>query len=205
MDESISRRSILEGGEEIALGTQITGMNELYTSPQFEEEALVGQGISYLLIPKKRERKKGKVEKREEGEREKTIKIPPGIGPRYASVSGDYNPWHLNGVLAKAFGFPRTVVHGFYSASRVLAEFEGERNFSRVIFIFFFFFLQDRLEYPVRFEVEWRKLAFYPSELILSERMEGKKIEFELLSKDRTKVHLRGSIEHVPDMRLQKK
>ncbi len=47
-------------------------------------------------------------------------KLAPEIGPRYAAVSGDHNPIHLNSVAAKAFGFPRTIAHGVYTAARGL-------------------------------------------------------------------------------------
>lgn len=45
-----------------------------------------------------------------------------GTGRRYAAVSGDRNPIHLSGLTAKAFGFPRAIAHGMYTASRALAE-----------------------------------------------------------------------------------
>ena len=33
---------------------------------------------------------------------------------RYASASGDYNPIHLNSLLAKLFGMRTAIVHGMY-------------------------------------------------------------------------------------------
>ncbi len=44
------------------------------------------------------------------------------VGRRYAAVSGDRNPIHLSGLAAKAFGFPRAIAHGMYTASRALAD-----------------------------------------------------------------------------------
>ena len=44
------------------------------------------------------------------------------IGRRYAEVSGDVNPIHLSGLSAKAFGFPRAIAHGMYTASRAFTE-----------------------------------------------------------------------------------
>lgn len=41
-------------------------------------------------------------------------------GRRYAAVSGDYNPIHLSGLSAKALGMPKAIVHGMYTAARVL-------------------------------------------------------------------------------------
>ncbi|MBO0609678.1 hypothetical protein J0911_11660 [Myceligenerans salitolerans] len=44
------------------------------------------------------------------------------IGPAYGAVSGDRNPIHLSSLGAKAFGFPRAIAHGMYTAARALAE-----------------------------------------------------------------------------------
>lgn len=45
-----------------------------------------------------------------------------GTGRAYAAVSGDRNPIHTSALGAKAFGFPRAIAHGMYTASRALAE-----------------------------------------------------------------------------------
>lgn len=43
-------------------------------------------------------------------------------GRRYAEVSGDVNPIHMSALSAKAFGFPRAIAHGMYTASRAFTE-----------------------------------------------------------------------------------
>lgn len=43
-------------------------------------------------------------------------------GRRYAAVSGDANPIHLSALTAKAFGFPRAIAHGMYTASRAFTQ-----------------------------------------------------------------------------------
>lgn len=45
-----------------------------------------------------------------------------GTGRAYGAVSGDRNPIHMSGLGAKAFGFPRAIAHGMYTAARALAE-----------------------------------------------------------------------------------
>lgn len=50
--------------------------------------------------------------------------LPGDVGRRYAAVSGDRNPLHLWGLTARALGYPRTIAHGMYLASRALAEVE---------------------------------------------------------------------------------
>lgn len=43
-------------------------------------------------------------------------------GREYAAVSGDFNPIHLSSISARALGMRRSIAHGMYTASRVLAE-----------------------------------------------------------------------------------
>nr|WP_029930253.1 MaoC/PaaZ C-terminal domain-containing protein [Nocardia otitidiscaviarum] len=44
---------------------------------------------------------------------------------RYAAASGDHNPIHTSALGAKAFGFPKPIAHGMWSAANVLANIEG--------------------------------------------------------------------------------
>lgn len=55
-------------------------------------------------------------------------KLDPAVGGSYAAVSGDRNPIHLSAVAAKAFGFPRRIAHGMYTASRALNSTDVERE-----------------------------------------------------------------------------
>lgn len=48
--------------------------------------------------------------------------LGPGTGRAYGAVSGDRNPIHMSALAAKAFGFPRAIAHGMYSAARALAD-----------------------------------------------------------------------------------
>ncbi|WP_394217090.1 MaoC/PaaZ C-terminal domain-containing protein [Brachybacterium vulturis] len=48
--------------------------------------------------------------------------LPADTGRRYAAVSGDVNPIHLSALSARAFGFPRAIAHGMYTASRAFTE-----------------------------------------------------------------------------------
>lgn len=50
-----------------------------------------------------------------------TWRIGDDTGRRYAAVSGDVNPIHLNPLAAKAFGFPRAIAHGMWTYARTLA------------------------------------------------------------------------------------
>jgi acyl dehydratase len=52
-------------------------------------------------------------------------KVPGDIGRRYAAVSGDVNPIHMNSLAAKAFGMPGTIAHGMWTKARVLGALSG--------------------------------------------------------------------------------
>jgi len=65
------------------------------------------------------------------------LRITPGQIKHYASVGGDHNPIHTNGIAAKLFGFPTVIAHGMFSAAAVLANIEGQ--------------LPDAVKYSVRF------------------------------------------------------
>jgi hypothetical protein len=53
------------------------------------------------------------------------IRVDRRVGPDYAAASGDRNPIHTSRLLARAFGFPRTVAHGMWTKARCLAALEG--------------------------------------------------------------------------------
>ncbi|MDZ4233257.1 MAG: MaoC/PaaZ C-terminal domain-containing protein, partial [Dietzia sp.] len=65
------------------------------------------------------------------------LNITAGQIRHYASVGGDHNPIHTNGVAAKLFGFPTVIAHGMFSAAAVLANIEGQ--------------LPEAVKYSVRF------------------------------------------------------
>ncbi|MFF3639547.1 MaoC family dehydratase [Streptomyces sp. NPDC002564] len=72
--------------------------------------------------------------------------LPPDLGRRYATVSGDRNPIHLHPLTARPFGFPRAIAHGMWTAARCLAQItragrtdeskqdEGEPTYAHVEF-----------------------------------------------------------------------
>jgi acyl dehydratase len=52
-------------------------------------------------------------------------RVPRNTGRRYAAVSGDVNPIHLNPLAARLFGFRRAIAHGMWVKARCLAALEG--------------------------------------------------------------------------------
>ncbi|AMY17474.1 MULTISPECIES: MaoC/PaaZ C-terminal domain-containing protein [Nocardiaceae] len=54
-----------------------------------------------------------------------TLRPDQKVISKYAAVSGDRNPIHVSSLGAKAFGFPRTIAHGMWSAAAVLGAVDG--------------------------------------------------------------------------------
>ncbi len=52
--------------------------------------------------------------------------VPGDMGRRYARASGDYNPIHLHRLAARLFGFPRAIMHGWWTLARAVAEADTE-------------------------------------------------------------------------------
>ena len=74
-------------------------------------------------------------------------RLPSDLGRRYAGVSGDVNPIHLNPLAAKAFGLPRTIAHGMWTHAHALAA------------------LQPRLPDSFEVSVQFTKPVLLPSTL----------------------------------------
>jgi acyl dehydratase len=187
VDERIKKRLVLGGGRTTDRGSEIEGRIELYTN----ENQLTAAGTSVLLIPGKRAAKKEEEQKKDELPITKTQTFPVkgSTGLEYASASGDYNPWHLTPFLARLFGFKKPIAQGYWSVTRCIGE------------------LGDEIPpYPLHFEVEWIKPLFMPSTVKFTtrKRADGNKINFELSTEDGQHVHLIGSVEHVPDLKLTK-
>lgn len=79
-------------------------------------------------------------------------KVEAGTGRRYAAVSGDINPIHLYPLTARAFGFPRAIAHGMWTAARALA------------------FLQGRLPDALTYDVAFARPLLLPSTVELRSR-----------------------------------
>lgn len=52
-------------------------------------------------------------------------RLPGDLGRRYRAVSHDPNPIHTSRLAARAFGFPRPIIHGMWTHARALAALEG--------------------------------------------------------------------------------
>ena len=104
-------------------------------------------------------------------------RVPGRIGRAFAAVSGDRNPIHLTGLTAKAFGFPRAIAHGMWTAARALAAVEST------------------LPEAYRYDVAFRKPVLLPAEVRFGSVVEtggGRLVG--VVSADATREHLVGRI-----------
>ncbi|HYH58934.1 MAG TPA: MaoC/PaaZ C-terminal domain-containing protein [Thermoleophilaceae bacterium] len=100
-------------------------------------------------------------------------RVPGNIGRRYAGVSGDHNPIHLNPLTARLFGFPGMIAHGMWMKARCLAALEG------------------RLADSFAVEVEFRRPLGIPGKAGFAARDS----DFALTTPDGEKPHLLGKVE----------
>ncbi|MFT4043941.1 MAG: MaoC/PaaZ C-terminal domain-containing protein [Gordonia sp. (in: high G+C Gram-positive bacteria)] len=68
---------------------------------------------------------------------------------QYAAASGDRNPIHMSDLSARAFGFPKAIAHGMWSAAAAIANVEAQ--------------LPDNVTYSVR----WGKPILTPAKVNL--------------------------------------
>jgi len=132
-------------------GTEMDGIVQLFTDSNYEEKSIVMQGVASLLILKKRGAAQQTQPQSQETNQKETkkyeIKLEEALGRKYAAATGDYNPWHLNSITAKIFGFKRAICHGMWSLSKVLS------------------LIQDDIpSYPLFIEAEWKKPMFFAIE-----------------------------------------
>lgn len=101
---------------------------------------------------------------------------PAGLGRRYASISGDYNPIHLGDLAARPFGFRRAIAHGMWSLARCAAEL-GETGAGG----------------HTTLDVVFRTPVYLPSDLTLESRKSASGVSFAL--KDLGgRAHLTGDL-----------
>jgi acyl dehydratase len=104
--------------------------------------------------------------------------VPGDTGRRYAAVSGDRNPIHLNAWAARLFGFPRAIAHGMWSKARCLAA------------------LEQRLTPELTVAVAFRRPLLLPGAVCFRASEQRDDIVFALEGEDGT-PHLAGVVEPV--------
>lgn len=107
-----------------------------------------------------------------------TWKIGSDMGRRYGKASGDRNPIHLWPLTAKAFGFPRHIVHGMWTKAHAVAKLTPQIG-SR----------------PFTVAVGFKLPVFLPAEVTFLQKQDASGIRFDVRAKDGVKPHLKGAIQ----------
>ncbi|WP_234983449.1 MaoC/PaaZ C-terminal domain-containing protein [Demequina sp. NBRC 110053] len=104
-------------------------------------------------------------------------RLPGDLGRQYRRVSGDPNPIHTSRLAARAFGFPRPIIHGMWSHARALAA------------------LESRLPPSYSAHVDFVKPIALPSTVgFVTSEADGA-ITADVVSRDGAKPHLRMRVE----------
>lgn len=105
--------------------------------------------------------------------------LPASLGRRYAAISGDRNPIHMYPLTARAFGYPRPIAHGMWTAARCLAAIAGSCD-------------DTGLPGAFLFRVEFHKPVPLPARVRFEPHTSGHDHVFVLRSHDGRRDHLRG-------------
>jgi len=178
VDETLDLQSVIEGHRETERGQEF----DLLTYLKVDDELVWEECCTFLA------RDKGRRKEGDKGPRKgpepladaelSSFAASSSIGRDYAMVSGDWNPIHLAGVTAKAFGFPRAIAHGMWTLGRIAAELEERWPKGRT-----------------RFDVEFRLPVLLPAWVMLAQRRDGERIGFELRDDGGERLHLSGSVQ----------
>ncbi|MDQ8046010.1 MAG: MaoC/PaaZ C-terminal domain-containing protein [Solirubrobacteraceae bacterium] len=102
--------------------------------------------------------------------------LPGGLGRTYAGVSGDRNPIHMSDLSAKPFGFPKAIIHGMWTASRIAAALGDD--------------LPDAASLAVRFE----RPILLPATVSLDRWTTGADTDLLVRSSNGERVHARARL-----------
>ncbi|MCO5248243.1 MAG: hypothetical protein M9887_04755 [Chitinophagales bacterium] len=106
--------------------------------------------------------------------------LPKGLGLQYAKVSGDFNPIHLHDLGAKLFGFPKHLIHGWYSLSRTLSP------------------LQSMMRGAHEFYVSFKKPLFLPNKVTeRTQKINESTVFFDLINDKEGYPHLKGYLKSI--------
>jgi acyl dehydratase len=103
-------------------------------------------------------------------------RLPADLGRRYAAISGDRNPIHMQDMAAKLLGFPRTIAHGMWTKARCVAA------------------LESRLPAAYDVEARFRKPVLLPSTVTFGAAEDDDGIRFAVRAARDGAPHLDGRI-----------
>lgn len=101
------------------------------------------------------------------------------LGIEYAIASGDFNPIHLHPISAKLFGFERHIIHGMWSAGKILSQ------------------LEKRMSQSFEFTVSFKVPIYLPASVIFRYEKTDTGFDFDIVNNTQEKPHLKGYIKNL--------
>ncbi len=98
------------------------------------------------------------------------------LGFEFAMASGDFNPIHLHPLTAKVFGFERHIIHGMWSAGKILSQ------------------LEKRMPQSFEFTTSFKVPIYLPASVIFRHEKTDEGFDFDIVDHTQEKPHLKGSI-----------
>lgn len=108
-----------------------------------------------------------------------TWDLHQNLGIEYAIASGDFNPIHLHPLSAKMFGFQRHIIHGMWSAGKVLSSLEKQ--------------VSESFEFTTLFKLP----IFLPSSVIFRQNKTDEGFDFDIVDRTQEKPHLKGYLRNI--------
>ncbi|MGH8875821.1 MAG: MaoC family dehydratase [Stackebrandtia sp.] len=194
INDHIVQHSPIPTDARLAIGTRLDNLAEHRKGAVFDTVTEVrrdGQVVwtenSTYLVRSKRPREaasephSANTVELDSGDLEALWRVPAGTGRRYAQVSGDYNPVHLNRVTARVFGLKRAIAHGMWSLARCLGALAG------------------RVPDSVRVDARFRSPLWLPSSRVeFRTRRDDGTWHFGLADNDHRRDYVSGSVNPNP-------
>jgi hypothetical protein len=177
--ESLTFHCVIDGHEEKARGIAFELVTKVYA-----KDELVWTGVATML--RKTQKKSGLRSMRPHpldglGAQNTVIEVPRQAGWRFARATGDFNPIHLNGLVARLAGFKGPIAHGMWTVSRVVAEHEA------LI-----------MKGPVALSCEFKHAVALGSRVIFRHWPESDGLQFRVFDAKAQKLHLMGGLMPLP-------
>lgn len=106
--------------------------------------------------------------------------VASNLGKRYAKITGDYNPIHISGVLAKLFGFKKDLIHGFCALATAIGKLPTFSSNS-----------------PIRLDVAFKGPVYLDESVVLQNKEVNQSHRFDVYCGDNDRPSISGLLKEV--------
>lgn len=173
-------RTWIEGHRETLRGQEMDLQTEVYVDGHIvwsQTSTILARRHERAKVPRKRESAPPVLElPPRQDVATRTFVVAPGVGRRYACISGDFNPIHIADAGARFFGFKHAIAHGMWSLARCAAEIDG-----------------PVFEGPCALDVAFKRPIQFRTPIVLESWMSDERVGFSLRDCDSDRGHLLGT------------